>query len=103
MATAVANMSMSLDGFIADRSDGAGQLFGWYSGGDVAVPTADPRWTFRTSAASAGALRDARTSCGDLADQRRVRQAGRACRSWGRSPGCERLSPAGRAPYTQGP
>jgi dihydrofolate reductase len=31
MATVVANMSMSLDGFIADPADGTDRLFGWYA------------------------------------------------------------------------
>ena len=42
MATVVAEMTMSLDGFVADPSDGVQELFGWYDNGDVAVPTADP-------------------------------------------------------------
>ena len=59
MATVVAEMTMSLDGFVADPSDGVQELFGWYDNGDVAVPTADPeRWTWHTSEASAGHLRD---------------------------------------------
>ncbi len=33
MATVVANMSMSLDGFIADPSDEVGPLFDWYNKG----------------------------------------------------------------------
>ena len=59
MAKVVADMSMSLDGFIADRDDGVDELFGWYGNGDVEVPTADPRWTFKVSAASAEHLRPA--------------------------------------------
>lgn len=59
MATVSAEMSMSLDGFVADESDGVEELFGWYGNGDVAVPTADPRWTFMVSEASAGFLRPA--------------------------------------------
>ncbi len=31
MATVIANMSMSLDGFIADPADGIDRLFGWYA------------------------------------------------------------------------
>jgi dihydrofolate reductase len=53
----VADMSMSLDGFIADEKDGVEHLFGWYGNGDVEVPTADERWTFRVSQASADHLR----------------------------------------------
>jgi hypothetical protein len=29
MATVVADMSMSLDGFVADASDGTERVFGW--------------------------------------------------------------------------
>lgn len=42
----VALMSMSLDGFVADRNDGVGEVFDWYmSSGDVEIQTgvrADP-------------------------------------------------------------
>ena len=31
MATAVADMSMSLDGFVADPHDGVDRVFAWYS------------------------------------------------------------------------
>ena len=33
MARVIANMSMSLDGFIADPDDGCDDLFGWYEAG----------------------------------------------------------------------
>ena len=59
MGKVVAEMSMSLDGFIADESDGVQELFGWYGNGEVEVPTADPRWTFKVSPASAEHLRPA--------------------------------------------
>jgi dihydrofolate reductase len=59
MAKVVADMSMSLDGFIADPADGVDELFGWYGNGDVEVPSADERWTFNVSAASAEQLRPA--------------------------------------------
>lgn len=59
MGKVVADMSMSLDGFIADESDGVQELFGWYGNGNVEVKTADPRWTFQVSEASAAHLRPA--------------------------------------------
>ena len=59
MGKVVAEMSMSLDGFVADESDGVQELFGWYGNGEVEVPTADPRWTFKVSPASAEHLRPA--------------------------------------------
>jgi len=72
MTTVVANMSMSLDGFIADPSDGVERLFGWHNNGDVTVPTADARWTFHTSEASAAYLRDALANVGALVCGRRL-------------------------------
>jgi hypothetical protein len=54
MAAVISEMSMSLDGFVADLSDEVGPLFDCYGNGPVETPTADPeRWTFRTSEASA--------------------------------------------------
>jgi dihydrofolate reductase len=73
MGKVVADMSMSLDGFIADESDGVQELFGWYGNGDVEVKTADPRWTFQVSPASAEHLRPAFTGAiGALVCGRRV-------------------------------
>lgn len=72
MTTVIANMSMSLDGFIADTSDGVEHLFGWYNNGAVSVPSADPRWTFHTSEASARYLREALASMGALVCGRRL-------------------------------
>jgi dihydrofolate reductase len=66
MVTVVANMSMSLDGFIADPADGVEHLFGWYDNGNVTVPTADPRMTFHVSEASAAHLRGMLTNVGAL-------------------------------------
>lgn len=72
MATVVANMSMSLDGFIADPQDGVEHLFGWYGNGTVETPTADPRWSFRTSQASADRLRQGLAGIGALVGGRRL-------------------------------
>ncbi len=72
MSTVVANMSMSLDGIIADPSDEVGPLFDWYNNGDVTVPTADARWTFHTSEASAAYLGDALANVGALVCGRRL-------------------------------
>jgi dihydrofolate reductase len=71
MATVVADMSMSLDGFVADPSHGIDQLFGWFFSGDVEVPTADPRWKFMTSEASAAHLREQLANVGALVTGRR--------------------------------
>jgi hypothetical protein len=72
MATVVADMSMSLDGFIADRNDDAGPLFDWFTTGTVEIPTADPRWTFKTYEASAKQLHDALATAGALICGRRL-------------------------------
>ena len=37
MATLIANLSMSIDGFIADPDDGVGEIFNWYGDGPVEV------------------------------------------------------------------
>jgi dihydrofolate reductase len=60
MATVVADMSMSLDGFIAGPNDRIDEIFAWFSAGDVEVPL--PNQTvipsFRTDEASAAELRN---------------------------------------------
>jgi dihydrofolate reductase len=72
MATVVANMSMSLDGFIADRNDEVGPLFDWFQTGPVTVPSADERWSFKTYEASAAQLREALHTIGALICGRRL-------------------------------
>jgi len=72
MAIVIADMTMSLDGFIADPSDGVGRLFGWFENGPITVPTADSRWTFHTSEASAGYLREMLPNIGALIAGRRL-------------------------------
>lgn len=72
MATVVADMSVSLDGFIADPHDDVGPLFDWYQAGPIATPSADERWTFSTDEASAKQLREALTSVGALICGRRL-------------------------------
>ena len=55
-------------------------LFDWYANGEVEVPTAVPeRWTFRTSEASAGYLRESMGRIGALVAGRRLFDIGR----WG--------------------
>src|SRR6266704_848926 len=80
MAVIISEMSMSLDGFVADPADQVGPLFDWYANGEVEVPTAVPeRWTFRTSEASAGYLRETMGRIGALVAGRRLFDIGR----WG--------------------
>jgi dihydrofolate reductase len=72
MAEVVANMSMSLDGFIADPHDEVGPLFEWYRAGPVTTPTASEQWSFKTDEASAEQLRGALHSVGALICGRRL-------------------------------
>lgn len=71
MATILAEMSMSLDGYVADPNDGVDALHAWYVNGDVETPTGMDGFTFRTSAASAEVLRDALEDTGALITGRR--------------------------------
>jgi dihydrofolate reductase len=57
MATVVTDMTMSLDGFIADPSDGVDDLFGWYETGPVEVP-APAKMAFHVTVQSARNLRE---------------------------------------------
>jgi dihydrofolate reductase len=66
MTKVIANMSMSLDGYIADTADGIDQLFGWMGNGEVEVPTAVEWATFRMSPASAEYMRAAVAGAGAL-------------------------------------
>jgi len=65
-------MSMSLDGFIADRKDDVGPLFDWYQAGPVTTPSADERWSYKTDEASAKQLREAPMDVGALICGRRL-------------------------------
>jgi dihydrofolate reductase len=66
MSKVIANMSMSLDGYVADTADGIDQLFGWMGNGEVEVPTAVEWATFRMSPASAEYMRAALAGAGAL-------------------------------------
>jgi dihydrofolate reductase len=56
MSMVIADMSMSLDGFIADPDDGVGPLFDWYADGDVAFTFPGDGMPAQVSEASAGHL-----------------------------------------------
>jgi dihydrofolate reductase len=71
MGKVLAEMSMSLDGFVADPADGVDELHAWYGSGEVETPAGDSRYTFRTSEGSSGVLRDAMASSGALITGRR--------------------------------
>ena len=72
MAIVIADMTMSLDGFIADRNDQVGPLFDWYTTGPVETPSADERWTYKTDEKSAEQLREAPQTVGALICGRRL-------------------------------
>lgn len=66
MSTVIANMSMSLDGFVEDRDGSVLDLFAWYTAGTVTTTMPGDEREFRTSQASADTLRDAVASTGAL-------------------------------------
>src|SRR4051794_34424175 len=72
MTKVYTHMTMSVDGYIADPQDGTGELFGWYSAGDVTVPSADERWSFQVDANSAEMLREILSGIGALVCGRRL-------------------------------
>lgn len=72
MGKVYSHMTMSLDGFIADPQDGCDELFGWYDGGDVAVPSGSDEHTFHVDAASAQLLREILLGSGALVAGRRL-------------------------------
>ena len=49
MTKVVAVMSMSLDGYVADASDGVAEVFDWYFSGDVEVPSRSRHRTSRST------------------------------------------------------
>jgi dihydrofolate reductase len=55
MATVIADMSMSLDGFVAGPNDRVDEVFAWYSAGDVEVETANPELEFKLKVDEASA------------------------------------------------
>jgi dihydrofolate reductase len=72
MSRVVANMSMSLDGFIEARDGGVEQLFAWYTGGEHVTAMPGDGREFRTSEESAAHLRAALGSTGSLICGRRL-------------------------------
>jgi dihydrofolate reductase len=74
MATVVADLSMSLDGFVADSSDGVSEVFAWFQAGDSSVPTknADIVEAFHVDEASAEELRSSMKRLGAIVSGRRT-------------------------------
>ncbi len=71
MTRLIADMSMSLDGFVAHPDDHPGPLFDWMFAGDIEVPTPKAGVSFRTSEASAEQVRDAFDTVGAILGGRR--------------------------------
>lgn len=74
MSKVIAIMSMSLDGFVADRNDGVAEVFDWYmNSGDVEVHVggSDPM-TFKVSEPSAEHLRGLISELGAMLTGRRT-------------------------------
>jgi dihydrofolate reductase len=74
MSKVVAIMSMSLDGFVADRNDGVAEVFDWYfNSGDVEVHTGGSNpMTFKVSGPSAEHIRDLTSGLGAVLTGRRT-------------------------------
>jgi dihydrofolate reductase len=72
MATVVAGFSMSLDGFVADRSDNVGPLFDWYGNGEVEVRWPGNDMVSHTTPQSAAYLHDLIDGAGALVVGRRI-------------------------------
>jgi dihydrofolate reductase len=73
MGDVVANMSMSLDGYIEDACGGVDEVFGWlYGSGNAEVATPGDDRKFKTSEASADHLRKAFAATGALVTGRRL-------------------------------
>ena len=72
VATLVADMTMSLDGFIALPNDDVGPLFDWYLTGPVETPSASEEFTYKTDEKSAAELREAPQTIGALICGRRL-------------------------------
>ena len=74
MATVVADMSMSVDGFVADASDGVNEVFAWMSGGDteVELPEQHVIPAFRVDKASAAELAKTIETLGAVVTGRRT-------------------------------
>jgi dihydrofolate reductase len=74
MSNVIAIMSMSLDGYVADRDHGVAEVFDWYlNSGDVEITTggADPM-TFSVSEPSARHVRDLTSELGAVLTGRRT-------------------------------
>ena len=72
MARVIANMSMSIDGYVTDTDGGVGLLFAWYGNGAVVTHPSNPGVTFSTSPIDAEHLRTEMAGIGALVVGRRL-------------------------------
>jgi dihydrofolate reductase len=74
MTKVIAIMSMSLDGYVADASDGVADVFDWYFSGDVEIPmpSASSDMTFRVSPSSADHIKGLMAEVGAMLTGRRT-------------------------------
>lgn len=72
MGSVIANMSMSLDGYIEDARGSVEDLFGWYESGRTATTMPGDGREFRTSEGSAKKLAEAVSGTGALFTGRRL-------------------------------
>ena len=74
MTKVVALMSMSLDGYVADATDGVAEVFDWYFSGDheISMPSASSDMVFRVSAPSADHVRGLMGEIGAMLTGRRT-------------------------------
>ena len=72
MSVVSANMSMSLDGFIADADHSVGRLFDWYQSGESRYAFPDPRFTAHVSVPTVRLLKQSAAATGAVIIGRRV-------------------------------
>jgi len=65
-------MCMSLDGYVAQPDDNPAELFDWYWGGDVLVPSAQESMSFSVDPVSAPMLGELTSGCGAIIAGRRL-------------------------------
>lgn len=72
MSTTIANMSVSLDGYVNHPTDGVTSLFEWYSAGGEVELDIDPRYRYQLDDNSAALLSEAVGAIGALVAGRRL-------------------------------
>jgi dihydrofolate reductase len=72
MTKVLTHMCMSLDGFVAQPDDDPAELFDWYWGGDMIVPSAQADMEFSVDPASAQLLQQLTSGCGAIVAGRRL-------------------------------